>query len=79
MKRRPLPEPLASLANRAGSIKALRELMLNLPPSTFGRWKLALEKNKLLPRNAVLLIEIAKNALPAEEKDNPKCKTNFLW
>ena len=60
---RNLPEPLATLANQAGSEAALRSAMGGVPNTTFFRWVQALRRGDALPRSAAAAINLAQRNL----------------
>lgn len=66
-----LPEPLATLATKAGSVEALRRIMGDVPASTFGRWRKLIEAGAELPRSATTSITLAMRKLASKRPARP--------
>jgi len=62
-----LPEPLRSLAEKAGGVGKLRDLMGGIPSTTINRWGALLAARQPLPRSATQAIEKAQAALSQEK------------
>lgn len=62
------PTKIDQLADRAGSMTKLREIMGDVPWTTIGRWNKSLQDGKPLPRSAKLAIQTAEKALEEKEK-----------
>lgn len=62
------PTTIDKLADRAGSMTKLREIMGDVPWTTIGRWNKALQAGNPLPRSAKLAIQAAEKALEEKEK-----------
>lgn len=64
-----LPQPLKGLAEAAGGVAQLREVMGGIPSTTLSRWGEKLSKGLPLPRSAFDAVRRAQEALaPKEEK-----------
>lgn len=69
-----MPTPITiidQLADRAGSVTALRKLMGDVPWTTIGRWNKALQEGRPIPRSAKLAIQTAEKALEKKKGKEP--------
>lgn len=62
------PTQIDQLADRAGSMTKLREIMGDVPWTTIGRWNKTMQAGNPLPRSAKLAIQAAEKALEEKEK-----------